>query len=175
MWLFSATGASRLSCTTWHGQHQLLLPIAVLPPLFSPAAGNCQFVLASFPSLIAIIRNASSVSLRSCKHMSALCSSWEEQIAHAAAEVIQIAGRMLLKTCKQMRACKLLKRYSACVMGATPCLCCRIIDTLPKQWGRAPAAGYLDQLQDKQTYHQILLTTLDDIQLMHVLDPAALR
>ncbi|KAL3155320.1 hypothetical protein ABBQ38_010884 [Trebouxia sp. C0009 RCD-2024] len=51
----------------------------------------------------------------------------------------------------------------------------RIIDTLPKQWGRAPAAGYLDQLQDKQTYHQILLTTLDDIQLMHVLDPAALR
>lgn len=52
---------------------------------------------------------------------------------------------------------------------------CRVIDTLPKQWGRASAADYLQQLQDKQMYHQTLLTTIDDIQLMHILDPKALR
>ena len=63
-----------------------------------------------------------------------------------------------------------------CTLGDQNLYCyCRVIDTLPKQWGRASAADYLQQLQDKQMYHQVLLSTIDDIQLMHVLDPQALR
>ena len=67
-------------------------------------------------------------------------------------------------------------KYCFCAVGGhNLCWYCRVIDTLPKQWGRASAADYLQQLQDKQVYHQVLLTTIDDIQLMHVLDPQALR
>lgn len=46
---------------------------------------------------------------------------------------------------------------------------------LPKQWGRALAADYLQQLHDKEDFHQTFLTTLEEIDVMRVLDPEALR
>jgi hypothetical protein len=52
---------------------------------------------------------------------------------------------------------------------------CRVIDVLPKQWGRALAADYLQQLCDKEDFHQTFLTTLEEIDVMRVLDPEALR
>ncbi len=52
---------------------------------------------------------------------------------------------------------------------------CRVIDVLPKQWGRAVAADYLQQLCDKEDFHQTFLTTLEEIDVMRVLDPEALR
>ncbi|KAL0051061.1 hypothetical protein WJX82_001259 [Trebouxia sp. C0006] len=51
----------------------------------------------------------------------------------------------------------------------------RVIDVLPKQWGRALAADYLQQLCDKEDFHQTFLTTLEEIDVMRVLDPEALR
>ena len=50
-----------------------------------------------------------------------------------------------------------------------------MIDVLPKQWGKTLAANYLQQLHDKMGFHQILLTVLEEVHLMHVLDPQALR
>lgn len=52
---------------------------------------------------------------------------------------------------------------------------CRVIDVLPKQWGAAAAADFLQQLQDKAARHQALLSVLQQIQVLHVLDPQALR
>ncbi len=52
---------------------------------------------------------------------------------------------------------------------------CRVIDVLPKQWGRALAADYLQQLCDKEDFHQTFLTTLEEIDVMRFLDPEALR
>jgi len=52
---------------------------------------------------------------------------------------------------------------------------CRVIDVLPKQWGRALAADYLQQLCDKEVFHQTFLTTLEEIDVLRVLDPEALR
>ena len=46
---------------------------------------------------------------------------------------------------------------------------------LPKQWGRALAPDYLQQLCDKEDYHQTLLTVLEEIHMMHAMDPEALR
>ncbi len=46
---------------------------------------------------------------------------------------------------------------------------------LPKQWGRAVAADYLQQLCDKEVFHQTFLTTLEEIDVLRVLDPEALR
>jgi len=52
---------------------------------------------------------------------------------------------------------------------------CRVIDVLPKQWGRALAADYLQQLRDKEDFHQTFLTTLEEIDVMRILDSDALR
>ena len=46
---------------------------------------------------------------------------------------------------------------------------------LPKQWGRALAADYLQQLRDKEDFHQTFLTTLEEIDVMRILDSDALR
>ena len=54
-------------------------------------------------------------------------------------------------------------------------IACRLIDVLPKQWGTAAAADFLQQLQDKVERHQTLLSVLQHIQVLHVLDPQALR
>ncbi|DBB00160.1 hypothetical protein WJX77_011844 [Trebouxia sp. C0004] len=51
----------------------------------------------------------------------------------------------------------------------------RVIDVLPKQWGRALAADYLQQLCDKEDFHQTFLNTLEEIDVIRVLDPDALR
>ena len=52
---------------------------------------------------------------------------------------------------------------------------CRVIDVLPKLWGKALAADYLQQLTDKEAFHQTLLRVLEDVNALHLLDPQALR
>lgn len=50
-----------------------------------------------------------------------------------------------------------------------------MIDVLPKQWGSSLALDYLQQLQDKEAFHQNLLTMLEAVNVLHRLDPDALR
>lgn len=51
----------------------------------------------------------------------------------------------------------------------------RVIDVLPKQWGSGATSDFLQQLQDKEALHQKLLAVLEEINVLHVLDPHALR
>ena len=55
------------------------------------------------------------------------------------------------------------------------CVWHRVIDVLPKQWGSGASSDFLLQLQDKADKHQRLLAVLQEIRVLHVLDPHALR
>lgn len=52
---------------------------------------------------------------------------------------------------------------------------CRVVDTLPKQWGGAGSAAVSVQLEDKSNSHQLLLQCLQDGGCLPRLPPSVLR